>query len=35
VAAVTRQSWEQLGLHDGAEVVAAFKATAPHVIHCA
>jgi len=34
VAAVTRQSWEQLGLHDGAEVVAAFKATAPHVIHC-
>ena len=35
VAAVTRQSWEQLGLHDGADVVAAFKATAPHVIHCA
>ncbi len=35
VAAVTRQSWEQLGLQDGAEVVAAFKATAPHVIHCA
>ncbi len=32
VAAVTRQSWEQLGLADGAEVVAAFKATAPHVI---
>ena len=35
VAAVTRQSWEQLGLQDGAEVVAAFKATALHVIHCA
>ncbi|MBZ0160333.1 ABC transporter ATP-binding protein [Candidatus Methylomirabilis sp.] len=35
VATVTRQSWEQLGLHDGAEVVAAFKATAPHIIHCA
>jgi tungstate transport system ATP-binding protein len=34
VAAVTRQSWEQLGLHDGADVVAAFKATAPHVIRC-
>jgi len=33
VAAVTRQSWELLGLHDGADVVAAFKATAPHVIH--
>ncbi len=32
VAAVTRQSWEQLGLVDGTEVVAAFKATAPHVI---
>jgi molybdopterin-binding protein len=32
VATVTRQSWEQLGLEDGAEVVAAFKATAPHVI---
>jgi tungstate transport system ATP-binding protein len=35
VAAVTRQSWEQLDLTDGAEVVAAFKATAPHVIRCA
>ena len=35
VAAVTRQSWEQLGLQDGADVIAAFKATAPHVIHCA
>jgi molybdopterin-binding protein len=35
VATVTRQSWEQLGLEDGAEVVAAFKATAPHVIRCA
>jgi tungstate transport system ATP-binding protein len=35
VATVTRQSWEQLGLEDGGEVVAAFKATAPHVIHCA
>lgn len=34
-ATVTRQSWEQLGLEDGAEVVAAFKATAPHVIRCA
>jgi tungstate transport system ATP-binding protein len=33
VAAVTRQSWEELGLDDGAEVVASFKATAPHVIH--
>jgi tungstate transport system ATP-binding protein len=32
VAAVTRQSWDELGLADGAEVVAAFKATAPHVI---
>jgi len=32
VAAVTRQSWEQLGLADGAEVVVSFKATAPHVI---
>jgi tungstate transport system ATP-binding protein len=32
VAAVTRQSWEDLGLADGARVVAAFKATAPHVI---
>ena len=31
-ATVTRQSWEPLGLHDGAEVVAAFKTTAPHVI---
>lgn len=35
VATVTRQSWEQLGLEDGAEVVAVFKATAPHVIRCA
>ncbi|MDE2060188.1 MAG: ABC transporter ATP-binding protein [candidate division NC10 bacterium] len=35
VATVTRQSWEQLGLQDGADVVATFKATAPHVIHCA
>ena len=35
VAAVTRQSWEQLGLQDGADVIAAFEATAPHVIHCA
>ncbi|MDE2484918.1 MAG: ABC transporter ATP-binding protein [candidate division NC10 bacterium] len=34
VATVTRQSWEQLGLRDGAEVVAAFKATALHVIRC-
>lgn len=34
VATVTRQSWEQLGLEDGSEVVAAFKATAPHVIRC-
>jgi molybdopterin-binding protein len=33
VAAITRQSWEELGLADGAEVVASFKATAPHVIH--
>ena len=33
VAAVTRQSWQQLGLADGVEVVASFKATAPHVIH--
>jgi molybdopterin-binding protein len=33
-ATVTRQSWEPLGLHDGAEVVAALKATAPHVIRC-
>lgn len=33
VAAITRQSWEELGLTDGAEVVASFKATAPHVIH--
>jgi tungstate transport system ATP-binding protein len=32
VAAVTRQSWEELGLGDGAEVMASFKATAPHVI---
>ncbi|MBI2883627.1 MAG: sodium/proton-translocating pyrophosphatase [Candidatus Methylomirabilis oxyfera] len=32
VATVTRQSCEQLGLEDGAEVVAAFKATAPHAI---
>jgi tungstate transport system ATP-binding protein len=32
VATVTRQSWHELGLADGAEVVAAFKATAPHVI---
>jgi tungstate transport system ATP-binding protein len=32
VAAITRQSWEELGLADGAEVVASFKATAPHVI---
>ncbi|MCZ7624721.1 MAG: TOBE domain-containing protein [Candidatus Methylomirabilis sp.] len=29
VAMVTRQSWEQLDLEDGAEVIAAFKATAP------
>lgn len=35
VATVTRQSWEQLGLEDGAGVIAAFKATAPHVIRCA
>jgi tungstate transport system ATP-binding protein len=34
VATVTRQSWEQLGLDDGSEVIAAFKATAPHVIRC-
>lgn len=34
VATVTRQSWEQLGLENGSEVVAAFKATAPHVIRC-
>lgn len=33
VATVTRQSWEELQLADGAEVSAAFKATAPHVIH--
>jgi molybdopterin-binding protein len=33
VAAVTRQSWEELGLADGAEVVASFKATACHIIH--
>jgi len=33
VAAITRQSWEELGLADGAEVVVSFKATAPHVIH--
>ncbi|MGH7411917.1 MAG: ABC transporter ATP-binding protein [Candidatus Methylomirabilis sp.] len=33
VAAVTRQSWQQLNLADGVEVVASFKATAPHVIH--
>jgi tungstate transport system ATP-binding protein len=32
VAAVTRQSWEQLGLADGAEVAVSFKASAPHVI---
>jgi tungstate transport system ATP-binding protein len=32
VATVTRQSWEQLGLADGAEVVVSFKASAPHVI---
>jgi molybdopterin-binding protein len=31
-ATVTRQLWEQLHLADGAEVVAAFKATAPHAI---
>ncbi len=35
VAIVTRQSWEQLGLEDGAGVTAAFKATAPHIIRCA
>lgn len=35
VATVTRQSWEQLDLDDGSEVLAAFKATAPHVIRCA
>ncbi len=33
VAAVTRQSWQQLGLADGVEVLASFKATAPHIIH--
>ena len=33
VAAVTRQSWQQLNLADGVEVVASFKATAPHIIH--
>ncbi len=32
VAAVTRQSWEQLGLADGGEVVVSFKASSPHVI---
>lgn len=32
VAAVTRQSWDQLGLADGADVVVSFKASAPHTI---
>ena len=32
VATVTRQSWEQLGLADGADVAVSFKASAPHVI---
>lgn len=32
VAAVTRRSWEQLSLADGADVTVSFKASAPHVI---
>ena len=32
VALVTRRSVEELGLNEGAHVIAAFKATAPHVI---
>lgn len=32
VALVTRRSVEELGLSEGARIIAAFKATAPHVI---
>jgi tungstate transport system ATP-binding protein len=32
VALVTHRSVEELGLHEGARVMAVFKATAPHVI---
>jgi molybdopterin-binding protein len=32
VALITHRSVEELGLREGAPVIAAFKATAPHVI---